>query len=302
MLEQSRLHTHVPFTGLVREVRRCIEDAERLASGKAVMLSTYSLIPKLTVTPKRAGPNSSVNLQDLVRSLASESNRLTYRRYRESKNAEPFPAPVDPPKEPQRKASCQLLPLLPLAAPEESTNTYDDHSLEIETASTPARLEAIKATALKASESTARRRSRSPKIVKVYTRKPNALSHNQIARIGSESTQIPTSELRRRPDDNDAWVTEKAEALIPEERELSTKSTVSRKRHARNGPTPNGDAPATGGKSLMRKRKRQSHLPVSELALVKTIASPTVSEDEPEVRYVLDSLSNGAPKLTTSLY
>ena len=269
---------------LVHEIRRYIEDAKRLANGKAIMLSAHSPIPKLTVTPKRAGPNSSINLHDLVRSLANESNRLTYRRYRESKNAEPFPVPVDLPKQPQRKASCQFLPLLPLAAPEESTNTYDDHPLQIETASTPAPLEAIKATAPKASESTALRRSRSPRITKVYARKTNALSHNQIARIGSKSTQRPTSELRQRPQDNDAWVTEEAEASTPGEREFSAKSTVSRKRQTRIGPIPNGDTPVRGGKSLMGKRKRRRHLQVSELALSKTIPSPNVSEDEPEVR------------------
>ena len=248
------------------------------------MLSTHSPIPKLTVTTKRAGPNATVTLQDLVRSLAKESNRLTYRKYHEFKNAELIPAPVDLHKAPQRKASYQFLPLLPLTAPDESVNTYGDHPLQIETASTPVPLEIIKAATLKASESTARQRSRSPKITKVYTRRTNPLSYNQIARIGSESIQRPTSERRQGPQDNGARVTEEAEASTQEEREFSAKSNVSRKRQARSGPKPNGDAPATGGKSLMLKRKRRRQLPVSELALVKTIPSPNVSNDELEVR------------------
>ena len=237
------------------------------------MLATRSPLPKVTISSKCAGQHGSINLRAFLENLAKDSDRLTYRSYHEAKNTESPSKPVEQLKALKLKDGGPFLPLLPLIVPTAQQETSDDHLPET-----------TKAAELQLSESASRRRSRSPRVTKTYTKKAKSSPGGHNADPSLEPLQHTLPELLGEPADAEDQAFEEP-APASRERDERTKKVVSRKRKERQEPLAEEDVPSTGIRRPLRKIKPPRRLPVSELALVRSIPSPTASEDESEVNH-----------------
>lgn len=243
------------------------------------MLSTCSPTSKLVLGPKSTSPNASTTLDDFLRSLTRDPNRLTYRNYHLTKSAELPNAPKEDVKAPQCEGSDRFLPLLPLLTLAERHKEHNNLSSENENATASATAEAAEQ---QRQEPIARSRSRPSRAIIVYSRKTRKSPLPQAENLGWTSNRSSGLELEESSDNENVVVED--EHTAQREENTPVKEDVPRKRKQRKKSVVGKDSPGVVGKTPLRKRQRRRQLPARELAMVKDIPSSSVSEDKSGVR------------------
>jgi len=225
------------------------------------MLATRSSPLKVTKSPQGEGRDDPLRLKNFLKSLAKDTTRLTYQKYRQSKNAKSHSEPIKGTEPSKHEVRGPFLPLLPLPLPDPDPAPQEDTKGDC----SPVPNEAVE---LQVSRPPDRRRSRSPKVLKVYSKAQRS---------------PPLRNARPGRDGDDHTLNEANPASCEKQDNVITRSLArKRKKGAEPGLAEDGDLIAN--QSLPWKRKRPRRLQVSGLALARTILSPTVSEDDFEVR------------------
>ena len=245
------------------------------------MLSAHSPVPRVVGTLKSTGANGTTTLRDLLKNLASDTSRLTYRKHHQSKSSKSPVVAQDHPKLTQLEARNRFLPLLPLP----KANEYDDKRKHSSTQTIDNRVaaadelpETVDAAELPLWGPTAC--SAPSRVTKVYGRKSKTLLRRR--EVGPRATSFRTPELQAETFDNDHLFGEEAETAPAEEQNtivqnmLPRRSERKRKRKGteEKGSNSSHDDPATMKKSPVRRKKHRKRLPISELTLVKSFISP----------------------------
>ena len=198
--------------------------------------------------------DNPIGLKNFLRTLAKDTARLTYRQ---SKQAKSLSAPNEETETSKHEARGTFLPLLPLPDPDIPLDTRDDCPLV-----------ANDAVELQVSKPPARRRSISPKVLKVY---------------GKAQGPPPLRNAKPGRDGDDHALNE-ANPMSCEKQDNRITRSQARKRKKGAEPVPAEDGALMMDRSLSRKRKRPRQLQVSGLALARTISSPIVYSNDSEVR------------------
>lgn len=231
------------------------------------MLIARSPPSRVTNSPHGESRDNPVSLKNFLRTLATDTTRLTYRQ---SRHAKLQSLPVKGTEASKHEVRGSFLPLLPL--PDPDPNRQQDTRGDCP----PVSSEPNETVGLQVSRPPARLRSRSPKVLKVYSN----VKRSRPLRIARTLEGQGISW-----DGNDHDLDEARPVSCENLDKLVTKRPA---RKRKKGAEP--DLAEVGGlatkQSLPRKRKRPRRLQVSGLALARTIPSPIVSEDDTEVRSV----------------
>lgn len=229
------------------------------------MLTARSPSSRVTSSPQGEGRDNPVSLKNFLRTLATDTARLTYRQ---SKHAKLQSLPVKGTEASKHEVRGSFLPLLPLPDPD------PDQQQDTKGDCPPVSSEANEALGLQVSRSPARLRSRSPKVPKVYS---NVKRSPPLRNARTQEAQGISW------DGNDHDLDE-AKPVSCEKLDKVVAERLARKR--KKGAEPDlaevGDVAVK--QNLPRKKKHPRRLQVSGLTLARTIPSPTVSEDDTEVR------------------
>jgi len=220
------------------------------------MLTAQSPPSIVTNSPQGECRHGSTNVKNFLKSLAKDTTRLTFRQSRLAKS---HSVPTKETRVTRREVRGPFLPLLHLPDPD------PDPRKDTKGDCPPVPNEAVE---LQGSRPLARRRSRSPKILKLYS---NA----------KRSPPVRNAKLGR---DGDDHAFDEANPVSCEKQDYVITRSLVRKRKKGAEPVLAEDGDLMANQSLPRKRKRPRRLQVSGLALARTIPSPTVSEDDSEVR------------------
>lgn len=218
------------------------------------MLTARSSPSTVTKSHQGEGCDDPISIKEFLKNLAKDTARLTYRGSRHVKS---LPEPTEETETSKPETRCRFLPLLPLPDPNVQLDTREDAPLVFDDA-----------VEIQASRPPARRRSRSPKVLKVYS---------------SVKRSVPVRNVK--PGHNgDDHALDEANPVSCEKLDNGITGSLARERKKGAEPVSAKDGDFIVDQSLPRKRIRPRRLQVSGLALARTIPSPTGSEDDSEVR------------------
>lgn len=217
------------------------------------MLSARSSPSTVTKSHHGEGCDDPITIKEFLKNLAKDTARLTYRGSRQVKS---LLEPTEGTETSKHETRCRFLPLLPLPDPDVQLDTRDD--------SQPGFNDAVE---IQASRPPARRRSRSPKILKVYSNAKRSVPARNI-----ESGR-----------DGDDHALDHANPVSCEKVDHGVTTSLAQKWKKGAEPVSAEDGDLMVDQSLPQKRIRPRRLQVSGLALARTIPSPIVSEDDSEV-------------------
>lgn len=233
-------------------------------------------------SPRHEGQKTPADVKQFLRMLRKDTTRLTYQNYRQLKHSQISPTPNKIAEAPVWTDKGPFLPLLPIPV-QGVANDKLSHLVPEETA-------------LPASEQRVCEGDRSPKLIKVY-HKAKGLPWLRDADLHTASCPAAPLDSRELSVGDDGHAISEAESCQSNRPITTSGEASSRKRRQREQPTAGEDGSLTPQRGPKRAKKRPKRLLASGLALVKTISSPTVSADDPEVRSKLtDSTSIMSPQ------
>lgn len=239
--------------------------------------------------PKQAKPRTPFHLRDFKRDVGNDPNRLAYRSYRQSKHTARSPEAKERSQPPRPRDKGPFLPLLPLPTSPGKVPRPDEYAsgggggIQAE----PEEGFELSEFGLSFTEPLHRQTSRSPKATKVYTRKKKKPSPSRKDAAPSEvSTQASDDQYQSQQQWHVGGDTsfDEAEPALQDKATSIVEQPHPRKRKRQ----PQQVFEEYDGVLVMNKRsaketKRPRRLPVRELALVKSLPSPEMSEEESEV-------------------